>query len=280
MISAAATLTAFSPEHLEAATRLSQQAGWPHRREDWQVALTVSKGCVAVAADGRVIGTVLMTPYGGDAGTINMVIVDEGERGQGLGRRLMLEALTLAGDRRLQLVATADGLPLYEKLGFRRTGEIVQHQGHLRLPIARTERVRAAVHDDLGAVTALDAAAFGADRRDLVVRLAGIGEVAVLERDGRIAGFAMLRRFGRGFVIGPVVAPALDDAQALIAHFLAGREGDFIRLDTGTETGLAPWLAGLGLADVGGGIVMRRPATGAAIPPTAMSFALASQAFG
>jgi predicted GNAT family N-acyltransferase len=280
MISAAATLIAFGPEHLEAATRLSQQAGWPHRCEDWQVALTVSKGRVAVAADGRVIGTVLMTPYGGDAGTINMVIVDEAERGQGLGRRLMLEALALAGDRRLQLVATADGLPLYEKLGFRRTGEIVQHQGQLTQPVARTERVRAAVPDDLGAVIARDAAAFGAERRDLVAHLAGIGEVAVLEREGRIAGFATLRRFGRGLVIGPVVASALDDAQALIAHFLAGREGDFIRLDTATDTGLAPWLTSLGLAHVGGGIVMRRPVAAAAIRPTAISFALASQAFG
>lgn len=280
MMSDAVSFVAFSPDHLDAATRLSRQAGWPHRREDWQMALALSKGRVAVAADARVIGTALMTPYGSEAGTINMVIVDEAERGQGLGRQLMLEVLTLARDRRLQLVATADGLPLYEKLGFARTTEIVQHQGQLTQAVTRSDAVRAATADDITAITAIDAAAFGAERSDLVAHLASVGEFAVLERQAQAAGFAALRRFGRGLVIGPVVAFDLDDAKALVGHFLAGRENEFIRVDTGIETGLAPWLMSLGLAHVGGGIVMHRPAANDSTPQPPTSFALASQAFG
>lgn len=280
MISAAATLMAISPNHLEAATRLSRQAGWPHRREDWEVALTVSKGCVAVAADGRVIGTVLMTPYGSDSGTINMVIVDEAERGQGLGRRLMQQAMTLAGDRRLQLVATEDGLPLYENLGFRRTGEILQHQGQLAQAVAQSHVVRGASAHDIPLIAALDAAAFGADRSRLLAHVASVGEFAVLERQGRLTGFSALRRFGRGLVIGPVVAADLDDAKALVAYFLARREGEFIRVDTGIEMGLSPWLSSLGLDHVGGGIVMHRPAADVTKRRSPISFALASQAFG
>ncbi|WP_316164512.1 MULTISPECIES: GNAT family N-acetyltransferase [unclassified Bradyrhizobium] len=280
MTSDAASFRAFSGEHLDAATRLSQQVRWPHRREDWQMALALSKGCVAVAADGRVIGTVLMTPYGQDAGTINMVIVDEAERGKGLGRCLMQQAMALAGERRLQLVATEDGLLLYEKLGFHRSGEIVQHQGHLAEAVAQPDAVRAATPDDIAVITALDIAAFGADRRDLIAHIASIGEFAVLERQGRAAGFAALRHFGRGLVIGPVVAFSSEDAKSLVAHFLAGRQGKFIRVDTGSETGLAPWLGGLGLDHVGGGIVMLRPAAGHTRRRAPTSFALASQAFG
>ncbi|WP_315762587.1 GNAT family N-acetyltransferase [Bradyrhizobium sp. SZCCHNS2005] len=280
MISDAASFVPFSPDHLDAAMRLSLQAGWPHRREDWQMALTLSKGCVAVTAEARVIGTVLMTPYGSDAGTINMVIVDEAERGKGLGRRLMQQAMTLAGERRLQLVATADGLPLYEKLGFRRTGQIVQHHGHLAQAVAQSDAVRAATPDDVSAIAALDVAAFGADRIDLIAHIALSGEFAVLDRQGRMAGFAALRRFGRGLVIGPVVAADLDDAKALIAHFLAGWQGEFIRVDTRIETGLAPWLVTLGFDHVGGGIVMHRPAAKDRAQPSPTSFALASQAFG
>jgi len=280
MISDAAGFMAFSRDHLDAAMRLSQQVRWPHRREDWQMALALSKGCVAVAADGRVIGTVLMTPYGSEAGTINMVIVDEAERGQGLGRRLMQQAMTLAGERRLQLVATENGLPLYEKLGFRRTGEIVQHQGHLAQSVAQSDAVRAAAADDSAAIAALDAAAFGADRRDLIAHVASVGEFAVLARQGEMTGFAALRRFGRGLVIGPVVAADLDDAKRLVAHCLAGRQGEFIRVDTGIATGLAPWLTSLGLGHVGGGIVMHRPAAKDRTQTSLTSFALASQAFG
>ncbi|WP_315774153.1 MULTISPECIES: GNAT family N-acetyltransferase [unclassified Bradyrhizobium] len=279
MMPDAASLIAFSGEHLDAAMRLSQQVRWPHRREDWQMALALSRGCVAVAADGRVIGTVLVTPYGSGAGTINMVIVDEAERGRGLGRRLMQQALSLAGERRLQLVATEDGLPLYEKLGFRRSGEIVQHQGHLAEAVAQPGAVRAATPDDIAVMIALDNTAFGADRRELIVHIASVGKFAVLERQGGAAGFAALRRFGRGLVIGPVVAFNLEDAKALVAHFLSGRQGEFIRVDTGIATGLAPWLTSLGLAHVGGGIVMHRPAQDGA-QPSLTSFALASQAFG
>ncbi len=110
-------LTTFGPEYLEAAIRLSRHAGWPHRLEDWQMALALSEGIVAVE-DGRVVGTVLVTPYKRDCATINMVIVDEAVRGRGLGRKLMDAAFRIASDRPLRLVATAEGLPLYEKLGF------------------------------------------------------------------------------------------------------------------------------------------------------------------
>ena len=75
------------------------------------------------------MATILMTPYGEDAATINMVIVDAAIRGRGLGRKLMEEALARAGERTSYLVATQEGLPLYEKLGFVATGKIVQHQG-------------------------------------------------------------------------------------------------------------------------------------------------------
>ncbi|MEK1933437.1 MAG: GNAT family N-acetyltransferase, partial [Pararhizobium sp.] len=45
-------LVAFGLEHLEDAVALSRQAGWPHRLEDWQMALALSRGIVAIE-DGR-----------------------------------------------------------------------------------------------------------------------------------------------------------------------------------------------------------------------------------
>src|ERR1700746_4014617 len=112
-------LITFGPEHLEGAVRLSQQAKWPHRLDDWRMALELSKGLVAVAANGTsIIGTILVTPYKENVATINMVVVDEMARGRGLGRRLWDAAMPLAGSRALRLIAPRDGLPLYEKLGF------------------------------------------------------------------------------------------------------------------------------------------------------------------
>ncbi|WP_376966823.1 GNAT family N-acetyltransferase [Azospirillum sp. A26] len=275
---------AFEPKHLGDALALSQQAQWPHRLEDWSLLLSLSRGLVAVdAGSGRLVGTVLTTPYGEDAATINMVIVDEDWRGQGLGRRLMDEAMALADGRPLRLVATSEGLPLYEKLGFREVGTVLRHQGEAgAVPPVTAEEVAPAGTEDLAAIAALDGQAFGADRRLLLERIAGVGSFTLLRRNGVPTGFAALRDFGRGQVVGPVVAPDADGAKALIGPLVAAHPGKLLRVDTTVDTGLAPWLADCGLLHVGGGIAMRRPAP-AAVPastPTVSTFALASQALG
>lgn len=267
------------PEHLDGAVRLSRQAGWPHRPEDWRLMMDLSQGFVAIDDAREVAGTILLTPYGKDCATINMVIVDEGMRGRGLGRRLMEAAMALAGDRPLRLVATADGLPLYERLGFRETGTIVQHQG-IAVAIAATETIQAATADDFPAIFDLDRQAYGAGRTALIRKFDDVGEFAVVRSKGCVSGFAAIRSFGRGEVIGPVVAPHLDDAKALVSHFISRRQGAFLRVDTGAGTGLAPWLADQGLAHVGGGIAMARPAIIPPAAPAVTTFALANQALG
>ena len=79
-------------------------------------------------------------------------------------------------------------------------------------------------------------------------------------------GFAELRRFGRGWVIGPVVAPDADGAKALILHWLAVKQGSFCRIDIPGESGLGPWLEELGLPCVGTVLTMARgPADGSAV---------------
>ncbi|MDQ0458012.1 GNAT family N-acetyltransferase [Rhizobium paknamense] len=264
-------------DHLPGALHLSQQAGWPHRLEDWALTLSLSRGFVAVEGS-RVFGTALATLYGTHAATINMVIVDESMRGQGLGRKLMEQALAAAEDRECRLVATADGLPLYEKLGFRVSGEIVQHQGPVGA-IAAREDVRWEDRPDLAAFATMDADACGMDRRALYDALATRGRFAVLERGGLMKGFAVLRPFGRGEVAGPVVAENAEDAKALLSFLFAGRGGAFMRVDTPKDSGLAPWLTTLGLLHVGGGLPMirnsaPRPAA------TVKTFGLASQALG
>ena len=193
----------FGPEHLDPAVRLSRQAGWPHRLEDWQMALAISEGFVAVEGDGKVAGTILLTPYGEDCATINMVIVDEATRGRGLGRRLMDAALTRAAGRPLRLTATAEGLPLYRKLGFVETGTVVQHQG-IAGPVAAPDYTEAARPDDITAIAELDRAAYGADRRNLIAEVDRRGRPAVAAgrlatSPGRLAnGTGDQRRFRRG----------------------------------------------------------------------------------
>lgn len=126
----------------------------------------------------------------------------------------------------------------------------------------------------------LDAQAFGADRTPLFAALVARARFAEVRQQGVLKGFAALRAFGRGEVIGPVVAENAETAKALIAFVIAERPGMFLRVDTTADTGLAPWLVENGLAHVGGGIAMRRPKTDIAAGRKFKTFALTSQALG
>lgn len=267
----------FGTQHLDGALALSRQAGWPHRLADWEMALALSTGVVALENE-KIVGTTLTTRYGADRATINMVIVDEAMRGRGLGRRLMEAGLDAAHGSPCRLVATQEGLPLYEKMGFREVGAILQHQGFCATVDAPVD-VEWARPDHLPEIAALDQRAFGADRGGLISYLENIGRFAVIRRGGHVAGFSAVRPFGRGEVIGPVVAENAEDARKLILFPMAGRRHAFLRIDTTGASGLSSWLAERGLVHVGGGTAMQRGGQPGR-PSETKTFALANQAFG
>ncbi len=260
----------FSPDHLPGALRLSQQVSWPHRAEDWALTLSQSTGVVACDGD-RVVGTALMSPFG-DVATLSMIIVDEALRGRRLGRKLMTAVMDQAADREMRLIATSDGLPLYQKLGFEITGQIKQYQGTISQ--AEPELAVEEGSTDLDQLAAMDLEATGIDRRDLLGRLCAEG--TVLQTDG---GFAVLRDFGRGKMLGPIVAKDVPNARALLAAASQRHVGGFLRIDT-PNPDLGSFAETLGLAHVGGGTCMVRNAKTQHVTTTFQTFGLVSQALG
>jgi len=147
------------------------------------------------------------------------------------------------------------------------------------------ERLRAGTPADLHCLVELDARVSGLERDALLSALLKRGESVVLERDGEIVGFSVLRRFGRGDVIGPVVAPRSTDdadAKALIGYWLSGRENEFVRIDVPSGTSLPDWLDAQGLKRVDTCSKMVRNATAAthgnALDPVGGLYGLISQA--
>ena len=265
----------FDASHLDGAFRLSQAVSWPHRMEDWTLILSVAKGVVALQ-NGQVVGTALCCVFGPVA-ALNMIIVDARMRGQGLGRKLMDRIIAIAGDRELHLVATTDGIPLYEKLGFGVRGQVVQHQGLARA-VATEQAVEQVTVRELSRLADWDTQASGMARRALLQAIAtspdGKTEVFVTN-----TGFAVLRRFGHGYVIGPVVADTDLAARSLIATIASRVEGQFLRTDLPAQRGLSTFAEQLGLVNVGGGTAMVARATPR--PETQMkTYALISQALG
>lgn len=267
---------------LPAAQALTAVFQWPHRLEDWAMMVELGRGLVA-ERDGRLVGTILYWSFGPDAAALGLVGVAPELQGQGIGRRLMQAALSELGQRAIVLHATEAGAPLYEQLGFASRGRVRQHQGAAfqagLAPLHAGERLRPVGRSDPAELARLDHAACGMDRQDLLAALLKVGTGVVLDCDGEARGFAVLRRFGIGQVIGPVAAPDAGGARALIGHFLASSPGQFIRIDVPEDSGLCPWLQELGLADVGPVIRMVRGAL-PSVDGQVRCFALAGQSFG
>jgi predicted N-acetyltransferase YhbS len=280
------TLRPMTTDDLPSAHALSDELRWPHRLADWELALRHGDGHVAVRDD-EVVGTALRWRWGPRHATIGLVIVKPSCQGRRIGRSLMDAALDGLEGASLLLHATPDGLGLYERLGFRQVGQVRQHQGMPPpAPLVALDngwRMRPASTRDLPALSALDGQARGMPRDALIAELLSSAEASVvLDHDDEPRGFALLRRFGRGHVIGPVVAPDTAGAQALIAHLAGQNAGRFTRIDIDAATGLANFVEDLGLKRVDAPTTMVRgpaePQAAAAGRP--LLVALVTQALG
>ncbi|MFE1597729.1 GNAT family N-acetyltransferase [Methylobacterium sp. ID0610] len=272
------SLVPFTEKHLAGAHKLSLDLRWPFRLEDWAFALTVGQGYI-LERDGAVIGSAVWFPYGETHASVGMIIVTGAEQGRGFGALLFDKLLEAAKGRSILLNATPEGRGLYERRGFRPIGKIEQRQGVLpgRHQAPPEDLVRAMRPEDFETVAALDRAATGRERTAMLRRLVDAGETFVSFTDGRPTGYAISRLFGRGHVVGPVVAQDPAEARALIEAALSRLEGRFVRIDPPADTGLSLWLDEIGLPEVSDALTMVLGENEPAGP--ARLFALANQSF-
>lgn len=208
---------------------------------------------VAVDGAGTLAGVGSGIVYG-PLGFVGNMIVARAHRRRGVGSAI-LEAVTAflegAGCTRLELNATSDGRPLYERHGFRSLGR----SATARIPRAAGPgpdpaiTVRRASRADLDAIAAYDRPRFGGDRRVVLELLADDHGVTTLAADTPegLAGYACVRpdepRIGPMLADAPPVAAALlHRGFALVPHVPEFR----LNLPPNNRPGAA-WLAELGV---------------------------------
>lgn len=266
---------------MPAAHALSVHLKWPHRDADWAMVQRTSEGFVA-EHEGQLVG-VAFACHQGAYSSIGLVIVSDQHRSKGIGRRLMNLCLDAAAPRTPILNATESGAPLYVSMGFVEYARIQQHQGVPQTPpiFATAGAVcREVTQDEYPQVIELANAGSGLDRTAVLNDLLPMTECVVgVEVPGQLKGCALLRRFGRGYLIGPVVAQNLEQAQQMITHLLDLIPDAFVRFDILADCGLVEWLESLGLP-----CVDRAPRMVQGEPPRSrdgiVQFAMVTQAIG
>lgn len=200
--------TVDGPDSLAEIDALRQAIGWG--AGGWFLGpMLETSGCVLGLrdGDGRLIGmgaTAVFEPMGF---ICNMVVRQELQR-HGLGGQVfegLLAWLRARGIERVQLEATDEGKPLYERHGFRTRWESVMATMETQCEPGEEDGIGPIQPADWPGIAALDRVAYGANRSAFLQALAAgphHQEGLRLIEDGRVVAFGF-RYPGR---IGPVVA--------------------------------------------------------------------------
>jgi ribosomal protein S18 acetylase RimI-like enzyme len=273
-MTSAISLRLMTESDLGFADSLRALAGWNQTLEDWRRFIASDPdGCFVAEHNGSPAGTVTTIRYEKKIGWIGMLLVHPSQRRLGFGRTLLEHAISHLKNscvETIKLDATPQGQILYEKIGFVEEWTLTRWRGFASglKPFYPKFRVGEAPK-----VAALDALAFGANRIDLLTRLAPQSETLLIEEKG----FGMIRKGSIASYLGPLVANSSETA-FLIADALM-RSGETI-LDIPDENSAAvSWIQSRGFLPQRQLIRMRLgPEIPAAAPHTL--FAIASPETG
>ncbi len=216
---------ALGEEHLAGAMELSRAANWNQNEADWRMMLRLGKGYGLSAADGTLVASIVLLPYGDKFAWMSMVLVSPLHRRLGYASRMLRRGLAELQSRRLAgvLDATPAGHEVYVREGLKDTWGFQRYRLEERAaasapPDVPGLNVRELAEDDWPQLLALDLPAFGASREPLLRALsARLPEAAfVAERAGRICGFLCGRDGREARQLGPLVARDEDTARALL----------------------------------------------------------------
>lgn len=202
------------------------QSNWNQTQQDWLRFLALqSNGCFVATLAGQLAGTAT-TCMLGRVGWIAMVLVDARFRRQGVGRALMMQALSYLDDQgaeSIRLDATSLGEPLYRSLGFAPQFQLARFAGsaarHFRNPRSARSPSR-----DLQELLTLDQQVVGYDRSSLLKELCkhGSNSLATHGTDHAIDGFVITRPGRVASQIGPCIANSAEVGETLLEKALSG----------------------------------------------------------
>ncbi|WP_238933621.1 GNAT family N-acetyltransferase [Brevibacillus choshinensis] len=217
---------------------LSTTVGWDYNEDEIRTILAIGTIYGHKNSDERLVSCAAVIPYDHKLTTIGMVIVHSSCRGMGLGRSLMKACMeSVPSDSAIMLIATREGKPLYESLGFttadtihkficKRIAPVDHEQAGESFP---TEIMR---EDDLRAVIELDGLAVGSQRSSFLRTRMKQAKTCLVVNDteGRIAGYGFAVQGPVNLVIGPIVARNTPMAIHLLRRLSDGHDRQ-VRID-------------------------------------------------
>jgi len=222
------------PDEIPLAVDWAAAEGWNPGLSDASCFASVDPdGFLVAELDGLPAATVSCINYGARFSFLGFDIVRPDLRGKGYGLRIWNAAIAHAGPRVIGLDGVVAQQDNYRKSGFALAYANVRYGGTVAAPAAAQVDVIALSEVPFAAVEMDDATVFPA-RRPAFLRacVGGPGHAGCAAvRDGRLAGWGVIRPCRKGFKIGPLVADDRATAEAVLSTLLARVGGGEIFLD-------------------------------------------------
>jgi GNAT superfamily N-acetyltransferase len=228
------TIRTMRPDEIALAVDWAAAEGWnPGLADAGCFASVDPEGFFIAELDGAPAATVSCVNYDARFAFLGFYIVRADLRGKGHGLRIWNAAIAHAGARVIGLDGVTAQQENYKKSGFQLAYANVRYGGTVAAPAAPRAEIIALSDVAFAAIEADDATVFPAPRPAFLrawIGAAGHVGCAVV-RDGRPAGWGVIRPCRNGFKIGPLVADNRAAAEAVLSALLAKVGGGEIFLD-------------------------------------------------
>jgi GNAT superfamily N-acetyltransferase len=233
-------------EDIAVALEWAKAEGWNPGRADGAAFSSVDpQGLLIAELDGVPAATISCVNYDDRFAFLGFYIVREDLRGNGHGLKIWNRAVEHAGQRVIGLDGVVAQQDNYKKSGFKYAYANFRYAGVLSEPPPETAPTIPLQHVPLTSIEAYDATVFPAPRpaflRTWIQTPGQFGRA--LMRDGRLAGWGVIRPAVDGWKVGPLFADDRHAAEAVLAALLAERRGERICIDVPNVNGDAEAMA-------------------------------------
>lgn len=188
------------------------------------------QGFIGCFVDDVMIAGISAVRYGSDFGFIGLYITHADFRGRGYGRRVWDAGIGHLEGRTIGLDGVPEQQANYRSMGFLPDYETFRWSGRLKGRL--DPKIGPFGETDLPALLEFDGRHFAGNRSEFLRDwLALPRQTKVIIRDGRIAGYAVLRRCHDGYKVGPLFAVNAGVAESLLNACAADTQGETIHID-------------------------------------------------
>ncbi|ALQ67324.1 GNAT family N-acetyltransferase [Bacillus thuringiensis] len=216
---------------------LSSYIGWDYNREE--IETIFNAGIVYGVWNEReeLIASAAIILYGEKLASIGMVIVHPDYKGRGIGKAITNSCIkSVSAHTPIMLIATDEGKPLYEKLGFRAVSYVSKYICNSYdandYCVRNEDYMMNYKEGDLEKIIKIDEYAFGTNRKQFLKKRIMQSDQCVVVKDIKenVIGYGISIQTPENKIIGPVVAKN-DEMAMRIVHDLAREHDGNLRMD-------------------------------------------------